>query len=103
MKSNVPVQAYVPCTIAAWVEGQARKAGTSRSHWIGKVLTDHYEGHVRDDALRPGQERLIRQMTFTICALDGLLAGHPDGALRERVHAAFKAKVSASESREAGQ
>ena len=55
MKSNVPLQAYVPGNIAAWVEGQARKAAVSRSQWLGTVLADLYEGRVRDEALRKGQ------------------------------------------------
>ena len=102
MKSNVPLQAYVPGNIAAWVEGQARKAAVSRSQWLGTVLADLYEGRVRDEALRKGQAQLHRQLVFVTCALDAMLASHPDPALRERVHEAFRRKVAALDG-EAGQ
>ena len=102
MKSNVPLQAYVPGNIAAWVEGQARKAAVSRSQWLGTVLADLYEGRVRDEALRKGQAQLHRQLLFVTCALDAMLVSNPDPALRERVHEAFRRKVAAVDV-EAGQ
>ena len=102
MKSNVPLQTYVPGNIAAWVEAQARKAAVSRSQWVGTVLADLYEGRVRDEALRRGQAQLQRQMVFVISALDALLACSPDPALWESVHAAFQRKVDDADA-EAGQ
>lgn len=103
MKSNVPLQAYVSGTIAAWVEGQASRAGTSRSQWIGTVLAELYEGRSHIDDLRSDLARVTRQLTFVTCALDGMLTRHPDSRLREQVHAAFQAKVSVPDSREADQ
>jgi hypothetical protein len=47
---------------------------------------------MRDEA-RKNAEYVRRQLTFLTCAIDGLLAGHPDNALRERVHAAFRRKL----------
>jgi len=102
MKSNVPLQTYVPGNIAAWVEAQARKAAISRSQWVATVLADLYEGRVRDEALRNGQAKLQRQMLFVTCALDALLASPLDSNLRERAHDAFRNKMAASRE-EAGQ
>jgi len=101
--ANVPLQAYVSGTIAAWVESKASRAGTSRSKWIGTGLAEPCERRSHIDYLRSDLARVPRKLTFVTCALEGLLARHPDSRLRGQVLAAFQAKVSVSESSEAGQ
>jgi hypothetical protein len=98
MKSNVPLQIYVPDNVADWVQGQARKAAVSRSRWVATVLADLYEGRVRDEALRNGQADLQRKLVFVTCALDALLACHADTTLRERVLNTYVGKLAIARS-----
>ena len=93
MKKNVSVQAYLPPHLAAWLDNEACKAHVSRSQWIGSVLLDLFQGQDLRDEARAAAKRMQRQLTFLICAVDGLLAEHPDKTLRDRAYEAFHAKV----------
>ena len=93
MKKNVSVQAYLPPHLAAWLDSEASKAHVSRSHWIGSVMLDLFQGQDLRDEARATTKRMQRQLTFLICAVDGLLAEHPDKTLRDRAYEAFHAKV----------
>jgi hypothetical protein len=93
MARNVPVQTYLPPHIADWVGDEAARVKLSKSLWIGNMIIDLYQGQEMRDEARKNAEHVRKQLTFITCALDGLLAGHPDSTLRDRVHAAFRRKL----------
>ena len=93
MTKNISVQAYLPPHLVAWLDSEATKASVSRSHWIGSVLLDLFQGQDLRDETRAATKRMQRQLTFLICSVDGLLAEHPDKTLRDRCYQAFRAKV----------
>jgi hypothetical protein len=89
MNKNRSVQAYLPSHIVAWIDGEARRAKVTRSHWVATFLTDLFQGQeVRENSLR-----IRRQLAFAMCAPDGLLDAHPDPKLRQRVVEAFQNRV----------
>ena len=93
MGRNVSVQTYLPRHVADWVGDEAGRVGLSRSLWIGNIVVGLYQGQELRGETRKNAEQFRRQLTFIVCALDGLLAGHPDNTLRGRVRDAFKHKV----------
>jgi hypothetical protein len=93
MARNIPVQTYLPPHVADWVGDEAARVKLSKSLWIGSMIIDLYQGQEMRDEARKNAEHVRRQLTFITCALDGLLAGHPDETLRGRVHAAFRRKL----------
>ena len=93
MTKNISVQAYLPPHLVAWLDNEATKASVSRSHWIGSVMLDLFQGQDLRDETRVATKRIQRQLTFLICSVDGLLAEHPDKTLRDRCYEAFRAKV----------
>jgi hypothetical protein len=93
MGRSISVQTYLPPHVADWVGDEAGRVNLSRSLWIGKMILDLYQGQEMRDEARKNADHIRRQLTFIICALDGLLATHPDPALRERVHEAYARKV----------
>ena len=97
MTRNVSIQTYLPDHVAAWVQNEAARSGQSRSHWIGSILYDLFKGQDLRDESRQNIEFIKRQLTFIACAVDGLLAEHPDDTLRERVRDAFRRKMETSE------
>lgn len=93
MNKNRSVQAYLPSHIVAWIDGEARRAKVTRSHWVATFLTDLFQGQeVREEA-RENSLRIRRQLAFAMCAPDGLLDAHPDPKLRQRVVEAFQNRV----------
>jgi hypothetical protein len=94
MTRNVSIQTYLPPQIAAWVDAEAVRARTSRSLWIANILTDLFQGQELRDEGREQATFLRKNITFVACGVDGLLAGHPDHTLRQRVHEAYQKKVS---------
>lgn len=101
MTRNVSIQTYLPKHVAAWVQNEATCANLSRSQWIASILIDLFQGQEFRDEGRQNAEHLKRQLTFITCAIDGLLAEHPDKTLRGRVRDAFRRKVE--ETQEQGQ
>jgi hypothetical protein len=94
MTRNISIQTYLPPHIAAWVDAEAARARTSRSLWIANILTDLFQGQeLRDDG-REQAASLRKNITFVACGVDGLLAGHPDHTLRQRVHEAYHRKLA---------
>jgi hypothetical protein len=93
MSRNVSIQSYLPEHIAAWVQNEAARSGQSRSHWIGSILYDLFQGQDLRDENRQNIEFIKRQLTFIAFALDGLLLEHPDHTLRDRVRDAFRRKM----------
>lgn len=93
MTKNISVQAYLPPHLVAWLDSEATKASVSRSHWIGSVMLDLFQGQDLRDETRAATNWMQRQLTFLICSVDGLLAEHPDKTLRDRCYQAFRAKV----------
>ena len=93
MTKNISVQTYLPPHLVAWLDSEATKASVSRSHWIGSVMLDLFQGQDLREEARAAAKRMQRQLTFLICAVDGLLAEHPDKTLRDRAYEAFHAKV----------
>ena len=93
MGRSISVQTYLPPHVADWVGDEAGRVNLSRSLWIGKMILDLYQGQEMRDEARKNADHIRRQLTFITCALDGLLVGHPDPALRERVHEAYARKV----------
>lgn len=93
MKKNTPVQAYLPPHLVAWLDSEAAKARVSRSHWISSVLLELFQGQNLRDETRAATKRMQRQLSFLICAVDGLLAEHPDKTLRDRAYQSFRAKI----------
>jgi len=97
MPRNVSVQTYLPKHVAAWVHNEASRAKQSRSQWIGAIVTDLFQGQDLREESRRNIELIKRNITFMVCAVDGLLAGHPDPTLRDRVREAFRRKMELSE------
>ena len=76
---------------------------SSRSQWIGAIVTDLFQGQDLREESRQNIELVKRNLTFMVCAVDGLLAGHPDPSLRARVHEAYRRKVEQAEPELGGQ
>jgi hypothetical protein len=93
MTRTVSIQTYLPPHIAAWVDAEATRARISRSLWIANVLTDLFQGQELRDEGREQASFLRKNITFVACGVDGLLAGHPDHTLRQRVHDAYQKKL----------
>lgn len=93
MSRNVSIQTYLPTHVAAWVQSEAARTGQSRSHWIGSIIMDLFQGQELRAESRRNFEFVERNLTFAMCALDGLLAEHPDHTLRDRVREAYRRKV----------
>jgi hypothetical protein len=72
------------------VQQEASSAKLRKSQWIGAIVTELFQGQELREEGRQNAEHIKRQLTFVICALDGLLAGHPDAKLRGRVHGAYR-------------
>ena len=93
MNKNRSAQAYLPSHIFAWIDREARRAKVTRSHWVATFLTDLFQGQeVREEA-RAQTLQIRRQIAFAMCALNGLIAAHPDLALHKRVIEVFKNRV----------
>jgi hypothetical protein len=93
MPRNVSIQTYLPKHVAAWVQNEATHAKQSRSQWIGAIVTDLFQGQDLREENRQNIELIKRNLTFMVCAIDGLLAGHADPTLRARVHEAYRRKA----------
>jgi hypothetical protein len=94
MSRNVSIQTYLPPHIAAWVDAEASRARTSRSLWIANIQTELFQGQELRDEEREQAAYLRKNITFVACGVDGLLAGHPDHTLRQRVHEAYQRKIA---------
>lgn len=94
MSRNISIQTYLPPHIAAWVDAEAARARTSRSLWIANILTDLFQGQELRDEGREQAAYLRKHVTFLTCGVDGLLAGHQDRTLRQRVHYACQKKLA---------
>ncbi len=93
MNKNVPVQAYFPPHLAAWLEAEARKAKVSRSHWICAVLSDLFQGQDLREESRAVTAEIQRELVYLVCAIDELLQVHPNPELRQRVDGAFRTRL----------
>lgn len=93
MRRSISVQTYLPPHVADWVGDEAGRVNLSRSLCIGKMILGLYQGQEMRDEARKNAYHVRRQLTFITCALDGLLVGHRDPALRERVHESYARNV----------
>jgi hypothetical protein len=75
------------------VQSEAARDGQSRSQRIGSIVMDLFQGQELRAESRRNFEFIERHLAFAMCALDGLLAEHPDHTLRERVREAYRRKA----------
>lgn len=93
MNKNRSVQAYLLSHIVAWIDGEAKRAKVTRSHWVATFLTDLFQGQELREEARAPTLQIHRQLAFAMCALDGLFDAHPDPKLGLRVIVAFQIGV----------
>lgn len=92
MKHRIAVQTRVSPEILGNIRILCREAGLSLSEWLRAIILDAC-GKGEGRSVRDIREGLTRDLTFTVVALDGLLAGHADHDLRPRVHKAYGRKL----------
>jgi hypothetical protein len=92
MPRPISLQVYVTPELAEQVRVAAASDGLAVSEWLRlqlkKVLANGPSGASERGLL----DKLYRQSLFAFVGLDALLSGHPDHTLRERAHAAWKAR-----------
>jgi hypothetical protein len=92
MPRPISLQVSVSPELAEQVRSAAAADGLAVSEWLRSQLTKALSGG-SSGAGDPGLlGKLYRQSLFAFVGLDALLAGHPDHTLRERAHAAWKAR-----------
>ena len=93
MARKFSLQAYVPAHVSDWVNAEAARCQTSRSEWVGSMLTDLYGGQELRTASQKQMDLMARRLVWLSVAVDGLLADSRDPGLREQVHAAYHRKL----------
>ena len=92
MTRPISLQVYVSAELASRVRAAASAQGLGISEWLRTQVVRACDGELAASSDRTILTRLYRQSLFGFVGLDALLAGHPDHALRERVHTAWKAR-----------
>jgi hypothetical protein len=96
MQKYTSIQVYVSAELAEQVRAAAAANGLAVSEWLRSLAKRACESELALASDRALLARLYRQSLFGFVGLDALLAGHPDHALRERVHSIWKARCQAS-------
>jgi Arc/MetJ-type ribon-helix-helix transcriptional regulator len=86
------LQTFVSLPVGNWVRQCAADQGESVSVFIRDLIVAawHRDNEAKD---RPRALDPARQNVFISVALDALLAGHPDPALRDRTHEAYRRRL----------
>ena len=92
MSRPISLQVYVSAELASRVRTAASASGLAVSEWLRSQVVRACDGELSTASDSTILARLYRQSLFGFVGLDALLAGHPDHALRERVHTAWKAR-----------
>lgn len=92
MPRPISLQVYVSPELAEQVRTAAAANGLAVSEWLRSQLKKALDGELTSASDRGLFDKLYRQSLFAFVGLDALLAGHPDHALRERAHTAWKAR-----------
>lgn len=96
MQKYTSIQAYVSPELAAQIKLAAAANGLGVSEWLRSLAKRSLEDDLSVASDKVLLARLYRQSLFGFVGLDALLAGHPDPALRARVHGIWKAKCKAA-------
>ncbi|WP_225008046.1 hypothetical protein [Novosphingobium percolationis] len=93
MSRSISLQVYVPLELAERVRVAASARDLSVSEWVRLLVLSACEQEELASTNTRLFERIGRQSLFSMVGVDALLAGHPDHALRTRVHEAFSRKL----------
>ena len=93
MSRPISLQVHVSNDLAVRVRAAAHRREISVSEWIRSLLSQACEDDDYFSRLEYSVERIARHSVFVMVAVDALLAGHPDHALRERAHQAYARKL----------
>ena len=92
MPRPISLQVYVTPELAEQVRLAAASDGLAVSEWLRLQLKKVLASGLSETNERGLLDKLYRQSLFAFVGIDALLSGHPDHTLRERVHAAWKAR-----------
>ena len=88
----IAVQTRISAEVWEIVRARCEAGGLSVSAWVRSLIHDVCDdpSWASEGQLRQG---MARDLTFTVIALNGLLAVHPDETLRTRVHESYARKL----------
>lgn len=92
MQYQVPIQTWLPPTVAEEVKSYCRRHTLPVSEFVRALIMDACEAGLEENRIELQLASIASDLNFTAVALDALLAGHPDPDLRTRVHEAFARK-----------
>lgn len=92
MNRLVPVQSWLPQAIADQVKSHCQDNCMPVSEFIRTLVVEACALGLEANRIERHLEWISSDLNFAAVALDALLAGHADPALRERVHSAFARK-----------
>jgi hypothetical protein len=92
MQHQIPVQSWLPPTIAEEVKAYCQRHALPVSELIRNLIMEACEAGLGENRIEKQLGSIASDLNFTAVALDALLAGHPDPELRGRVHDAFSRK-----------
>lgn len=92
MNRLVPVQSWLPQEIAEQVKLHCRNHSLPMSEFIRTLVLEACATGLAENRIERHLKWISSDLNYAAVALDALLAGHADPALRERVHDAFARK-----------
>jgi len=95
MTRPVPIQVYVSPELADRVRKVAERHDMTVSAWLRALLSracDEQELALHHDT---SITRILRMMIFARVGIDGLLAGHADPTLRDRIYKVYRRQCAA--------
>lgn len=90
------IHVYVSDELAARARAVASTSGLAVSEWLRMLIMRACDNDVSLANDRAILIKLYRQSLFAMVGIDGLLAGHSDHTLRERVHTVFADRCRAA-------
>lgn len=90
------IHVYVSDELAARARAAASASGLAVSEWLRTVIVRACDNDLLLANDRTILLKLYRQSLFATVGIDGLLAGHSDHTLRERVHSVFADRCRAA-------
>lgn len=92
MNRLVPVQSWLPQGIADQIKSHCQSNCMPVSEFIRTLVVEACALGLEANRIERHLEWISSDLNFAAVALDALLAGHADPALRDRVHSAFARK-----------
>ncbi|ARU14955.1 hypothetical protein [Croceicoccus marinus] len=95
MTRPVALQVYLSDTLAEQVRKAASDHDMSVSEWLRSIIADRCGEHDLATRHDTSITRILRMMVFARVGVDGLLAGHADPTLRDRIYKVYRRQCTA--------